>query len=185
VSDSPRPTSYDEVPYESHPQTQTHPARLAAVATLFGLRPAPVETARVLELGCAAGGNLVPVAEAFPNATCLGVDASERQVADGRRLVERLGLPNLTLRRADVLDLGPDLGTFDYVICHGVFSWVAPPVQDKILRVCAEHLAPNGVAYVSYNTYPGRHMRGMIRDMMRFHARKFAAPADRVRQSRG
>ncbi len=184
MSDSPRPTPYDEVPYESHPYPQTHPARLAAVATLFGLRPPPVETARVLELGCAAGGNLIPVAESFPGTTCLGVDASARQIEDGQRLVRRLGLPNLDLRRADVLELGPDLGTFDYVICHGVFSWVAPAVQEKILALCAAHLAPNGVAYVSYNTYPGWHMRGMIRDMMRFHARKFAAPADRVRQAR-
>ena len=177
-------TSYDEVPYESHPYPQTHPSRLAAVATLFGLRPPPVETARVLELGCAAGGNLVPMAEAFPGATFLGVDASARQISDGQRLVERLGLANVTLRHADILELGDDLGAFDYVLCHGVFSWVPAPVQDKILAICSRHLSPNGIAYVSYNTYPGWHMRGMIRDMMRFHARKFAAPADRVRQAR-
>jgi methyltransferase-like protein/SAM-dependent methyltransferase len=181
---TPPSTSYDEVPYESHPYPQTHPTRLAAVATLFGLRPPPVETARVLELGCAAGGNLVPMAEAFPNATFLGVDLSARQIGDGQRFVERLNLSNLTLRHADILDLGPDLGTFDYVICHGVFSWVPTPVQEKIFDLCAKHLAPNGIGYISYNTYPGWHMRGMIRDMMRFHARKFAAPNDRVRQAR-
>jgi 2-polyprenyl-3-methyl-5-hydroxy-6-metoxy-1,4-benzoquinol methylase len=157
-------TSYDEVPYESHPYPQTHPSRLAAVATLFGLRPPAVETARVLELGCAAGGNLTPVAEAFPKATLLGVDASARQIGDGQRFVERLGLSNLTLKHANILDLGPDLGTFDYIICHGVFSWVQTPVQEKILDICAKHLSPSGIAYISYNTYPGWHMRGMIRD---------------------
>jgi methyltransferase-like protein/SAM-dependent methyltransferase len=177
-------TSYDEVPYESHPYPQTHPSRLAAVATLFGLRPPAVESARVLELGCAAGGNLVPMAEAFPGATFLGVDLSARQIGDGQRLVEQLNLSNLTLRHTSILDLGGELGTFDYILCHGVFSWVPTAVQDKILSICANHLAPNGVAYISYNTYPGWHMRGMIRDMMRFHARKFAAPGDRVRQAR-
>jgi methyltransferase-like protein/SAM-dependent methyltransferase len=178
------PTSYDEVPYESHPYPQTHPSRLGTVATLFGLRPPAVESARVLELGCAAGGNLVPMAEAFPGATFLGVDLSARQIADGQQLVERLNLSNLTLRHASILDLGPDLDTFDYILCHGVFSWVPTAVQEKILGICASRLAPNGVAYISYNTYPGWHMRGMIRDMMRFHARKFAAPNDRVRQAR-
>lgn len=179
-----QPTSYDEVPYESHPYPQTHPSRLAAVATLFGLRPPPIESARILELGCASGGNLVPMAEAFPNATFLGVDASGRQIADGQKLVEQLGLTNLTLRHANILDLGADLGTFDYILCHGVFSWVPTPVQEKILAICSQHLSPGGIAYISYNTYPGWHMRGMIRDMMRFHARKFASPGDRVRQAR-
>jgi methyltransferase-like protein len=124
------------------------------------------------------------MAEAFPQATFLGVDLSSRQIADGQHFVERLGLSNLTLKHANIADLGPDLGTFDYIICHGVFSWVSTPVQEQIFALCANNLAPGGIAYISYNTYPGWHMRGMIRDMMRFHARKFAAPNDRVRQAR-
>jgi SAM-dependent methyltransferase len=160
-------TSYDEVPYESHPYAQTHPSRLAVVARLFGLTPPPVETARVLELGAAAGGNIVPVAEAFPDSWCVGLDLSARQVADGERFVRRLGLRNVSLRHASITDVDDTYGTFDYVICHGVFSWVPTAVRDAILDVCARRLAPNGVAYVSYNTYPGWHMRGMIRDMMR------------------
>ena len=61
-----RGNSYDEVPYESHPYAQTHPSRLATIATLFGLSATPVEKCRVLELGCASGGNIVPMAEMFP-----------------------------------------------------------------------------------------------------------------------
>ena len=176
--------SYDEVPYESHPYPQAHPSRLAAVATLFGLAPPPVATARVLELGCAAGGHLVPMAAALPNASFVGVDLSARQIADGRAQVGRLGLTNVDLWHTSILDVDESYGRFDYVLCHGVFSWVPAAVQDKVLAVCAAHLAPGGVAYVSYNTYPGWHMRGMIRDMMRFHAAKFAAPAERTRQAR-
>ncbi|MDY3558854.1 class I SAM-dependent methyltransferase [Gemmata sp. JC673] len=177
-------TSYDEVPYESHPYPQAHPSRLAVIATLFGLTPPAVETARVLELGCAAGGHLIPMAAALPNATFVGVDLSARQIADGRDQVARFGLTNIELRHASILELDDSYGTFDYVLCHGVFSWVPAPVQEKILAVCARHLSPYGVGYVSYNTYPGWHMRGMIRDMMRFHAAKFAAPAERTRQAR-
>jgi methyltransferase-like protein len=75
-------------------------------------------------------------------------------------------------------------GTFDYVVCHGVFSWVPRDVQEAILAVCARRLAPNGVAYVSYNTYPGWHMRGMIRDMLRYHALRFDSPQERIGQAR-
>ncbi|HEX4608974.1 MAG TPA: class I SAM-dependent methyltransferase, partial [Urbifossiella sp.] len=88
----PESNSYDEVPYESHPYAQTHPSRLAVVARLFGLTPPPVETARVLELGAAAGGNLIPVAAAFPQSRCVGIDLSARQVADGEQFIRQLGL---------------------------------------------------------------------------------------------
>lgn len=176
--------SYDDVPYESLPFAQTHPARLATVAALFGLDPSPVEHSRVLELGCAAGGNLVPMAEAFPDSSFVGVDYSARQIEDGARIVQTLGLQNLRLRHASITDVDDSYGQFDYILCHGVYSWVPRAVQDKILDVCARHLAPNGVAYVSYNTFPGWHMRGMIRDMMRYHALRFDGPLQRVGQAR-
>jgi methyltransferase-like protein/protein-L-isoaspartate O-methyltransferase len=178
------PCPYDEVPYESRPFPQTHPGNLAAVATLFGMRPPPVETCRVLELGCAAGGNLLPLAVTLPAGRFVGIDLSARQAADGRRVAEALGLRNVELRHQSILDVGPELGEFDYVVCHGVYSWVPAAVQDKILDICARHLAPDGVAYVSYNTYPGWHLPGVARALMRFHADRFAGPADRVRQAR-
>src|SRR5262245_55909651 len=95
-------TSYDEVPYESLPFAQTHPSRLATVATLFGLTPAPVGRCRVLELGCAAGGNIIPMAEALPGSEFVGVDLSARQVADGERLLRKTGLGNVSLRHASI-----------------------------------------------------------------------------------
>lgn len=176
--------SYDDVPYESLPFAQTHPARLATVATLFGLVPPRVERCRILELGCAAGGNLVPMAEALPNSAFVGVDLSAKQIEDGQRVVRETGLTNLDLRHASITDIDASYGEFDYILCHGVFSWVPRPVQDAILDVCTSRLAPNGVAYVSYNTYPGWHMRGMIRDMMRYHALRFDPPLQRVGQAR-
>jgi methyltransferase-like protein/SAM-dependent methyltransferase len=175
-------TSYDLVPYESRPYPQAHPDRLAAVATLFGARAAAPERCRVLELGCASGGNLIPMAVELPQSSFLGIDASARQVDDGRQTIAAVGLSNVELRHADIHETA-DLGTFDYVICHGVFSWVPAAVRERILDICAQNLAPDGVAYVSYNTYPGWHFRGMVREMMRYHAARFDDPATRVRQA--
>ena len=177
-------TTYDVLPYQSLPFAQTHPDRLAGVATLLGLRPPPAETARVLELGAAAGGNLIPMAEQLPNARFVGVDLSARQVADGQETIRALGLTNVELRQADIRSIDPAFGTFDYVIAHGVYSWVPDHVQDHLLKVCRQNLSPDGVAYVSYNTLPGWSMRGMIRQMMVFHGRRFAEATEQVRQSR-
>jgi methyltransferase-like protein/cyclopropane fatty-acyl-phospholipid synthase-like methyltransferase len=193
MSDTPTPETpsasathkaYDDVPYESHPFAQTHPSRLAAVATLFGLRPVPPAKCRVLELGCASGGNLLPMAEALPGSEFVGVELSARQAADGQRFIDQTGLKNVAIKHASILDVDESYGKFDYVIAHGVFSWVPTPVQDKILAICAANLTPDGVAYVSYNTYPGWHMRGMIRDMMRYHSGRFPDPQRKVQQAR-
>src|SRR5262249_23075469 len=91
-------TSYDEVPYESHSYSQSHPSRLFTIATLFGLRPTPLDRCRVLELGCASGGNIVPMAEALPNSEFVGIDFSSRQVADGQQLLDEIQLKNVQLR---------------------------------------------------------------------------------------
>jgi len=181
---APASNSYDAVPYNSYPFPRTHPGHLAAVATLFGMKPAPIDRCRVLELGCAGGGNLIPMALTLPASRFVGVDLSARQIADGQKLAAELALDNIHLRHLNILDVDQGLGPFDYIICHGVYSWAPAPVRDKILEVCAQNLAPQGVAFVSYNTYPGWHMNGMIRDMLCFHARRFARPEDRVRQAR-
>jgi methyltransferase-like protein/SAM-dependent methyltransferase len=177
-------TTYDEVPYPSFSYPQTHPNRLATLATLLGMTPAPVEHCRVLELGCGGGGNLIPMAEALPSSEFIGLDLAGRQIAAGQAAAQALRLNNLTLGQADLLDVPRGLGPFHYIIAHGVYSWVPAPVQDKLLAICKESLAPNGVAYVSYNTYPGWHNRCAVREMMRFHTRNIADPQQRVAQAR-
>src|SRR5262249_43938979 len=152
MSVPPARTSYDDLPYPSNPYPYTHPDHLAAVATLLGMRPAAADRCRVLELGCAAGGNLIPLAYAYPAGTFLGIDLSAEQVRQGQELVDALGLENVELRRMSILDVDERLGAFDFIICHGVYSWVPDEVQDKILDVCARHLTPQGVGFISYNT---------------------------------
>jgi methyltransferase-like protein/predicted O-methyltransferase YrrM len=176
--------SYDEVPYPSYAYAYTHPDAMATIATLMGLMAPRVETARVLELGSAAGGNLIPMAVALPQATFLGIDYSAAEIADGLAALDVLRLPNISLRHMDILDVTPALGIFDYIIVHGVYSWVSKTVQDRILDICRQNLAPNGVAYVSYNAYPGWHMLGAVRQMMLFHTRDIADPQMRAIQAR-
>lgn len=177
-------SSYDRVPYDSKAFTETHPDRLATVATLFGLEPPPVDRCRVLELGCADGVNLIPMAVAFPESTFVGVDLSQRQVAAAQELADACGLKNIALSAKSILDVGKDDGVFDYVLCHGVYSWVPPEVRDHILNICKNNLTPNGVCYISYNTYPGWHVRRMVRDILCYHARRVTDPLEQVKQAR-
>jgi len=177
-------TSYDQVPYRSYPFRQSHPGRLATIARLFGLTTAPLEECRVLELGCAGGGNLIPLAAQYPKSHFQGIDLSTSQIKSGSDLVEQAGLSNISLQARDILKFETDPSSFDYVICHGVFSWVPNTVQDRILEIARSSLRPNGVAYISYNTNPGWRMRGMIRDIMRYRARSFDSPQVQLSQAR-
>jgi len=176
--------SYDQTPYPSLSYSQSHPDRLATVATLLGMNPVAPERCRVLELGCAGGGNLIPMAYGLPESQFVGIDISAGQVAEGQAVVVALGLKNITLRHLDIMDIGADLGQFDYIIAHGVYSWVPPAVQDKILAICQQNLASDGVAYVSYNTYPGWHMINIVRGLMLYRTRDVADPDMRATQAR-
>ncbi|MCB9542509.1 MAG: methyltransferase regulatory domain-containing protein [Myxococcales bacterium] len=174
---------YEDLLYDNHPFALTHPDHLHTIAALFGLDPAPVQRCRVLELGCGLGGNLMPLAALFPESEFVGVDRSQAQIAVARADAAALGLGNIRLHAMDILDVTPAWGKFDYIICHGVFSWVPAEVQERILGICRVHLAPHGIAYISYNTWPGWHVRGMIRSMLRRHVTAID-PAERVRQAR-
>lgn len=177
-------TPYDTIPYRSNPFRQSRPERLAAVAKLFGLDAPAVDSCRVLELGCSMGGNLLVMAQDHPGSRFIGVDSSSRQIADGWKRIDLLGLKNLQLKHMDILDIEDGLGQFDYIISHGVYSWVPAPVQNKMLEICQRHLAPNGVAYISYNTYPGWHVRGLVRDIMLYRGMQFSDPANRLAQAK-
>lgn len=177
-------TSYDEVRYRTLPLSQTHPDRLATVATLLGMTPQPVARCRVLEIGCGDGSNLIPLAYAFPESRFVGFDLARSAVTRGTTAIRSLGLTNIELRHQDIMDVGDADGAFDYVIAHGVYSWVPEPVRDRLLAICQSHLAPNGVAYVSYNTYPGCHIRQAARRVLQFHVEGIADPDERIGQAR-
>ena len=174
------PNDYDVVTYPGLVHAQTHPDRLATIASLFGMTPAPPERCRVLEVGCGDGRNLLAMASALPDSTFVGFDLARQPIASGQGMVKRLGLKNLLLSQQDLMSVTADLGRFDYVIAHGFYAWVPAPVQDKLLALCRDVLAADGVAYVSYNAYPGCHLRQMFREMMQFHVRGVEDPSTRI-----
>ena len=172
--------SYDQIPYDAVPITDTHPDHLCVLGRIFGLQTADPEQCRVLEFGCADGANIIPLAYYLPRSQFTGVELSHVQVKTGRVLIEQLQLSNIELLHHDVLTLPDNLGTFDYIIAHGIFSWVPPAVQERILQLCGRLLAPQGVAYISYNTLPGWRGRAMLRDMLLHHCRHLHTPRERL-----
>jgi SAM-dependent methyltransferase len=176
---------YDVVPYESHPFPQSTAEHLEALAFLFGLDAPALKQARVLELGCAAGGNLIPIAARHPNASMVGVDLSSVQIRQGQAAIDKAQLKNIELRALDITGIDASFGQFDYIICHGVYSWVPAPVQDAILRICSQNLAPEGVAYVSYNVYPGWKAREIVRDAMILRGAPRDEPGEKLSYARG
>ena len=162
--------SYDALPYPAQPFAQSHPRNLEMIATLLGLTPPPIASARVLELGCGTGGNLIPMAATMPNATFVGIDYSPVQIDQARTFAESLALTNIRFEPLSILDLAPDFGQFDYIIAHGLLSWVPRHVQAETFEVMRANLSEHGVAYVSFNVFPGWHARQWMREMMSFHA---------------
>ena len=167
--------SYDTFPYQSHPFRQSHPDRLATIGQLFrhdassgrGL-PRAGDWLRI--------GWRLPADGGEPDRRVRRRRLAPRQVEEGRDDVRKLGLANVRLVAMDISDLPADLGAFDYIIAHGVYSWVPTPVQERLLALCRRHLTPSGIAYISYNALPGWRMsqRRAGRDDLS-HARRHGA----------
>lgn len=177
--------AYDTVPYQSKPFAQSAPEQLAVMAKLFGLTPPDFRNARVLELGCSAGGNLIPLAAKYPGVKAVGLDISKVEIDHGNEVIKKAGITNCELKALDIVKAQSEIkGQFDFIVCHGVFSWVPEPVRHAILDVIRDHLSPTGVAYVSYNVYPGWKTREVIREMMMFHASNRPTPAEKLQQAK-
>ena len=175
---------YDEVPYPGHPFPQTHPDRLASLGRIYGLAsPAPAGC-RLLELGCGDGGNLLPMACALPGAQFVGIDISGQAIAAARARAQAAGIENVSFEEASLAEFAPPAGSFDYVIAHGVFSWVPEPVREALMALCARALSEHGVAYVSYNTLPGGHLRDVVRDILKAHVPESEPPARQLAAAR-
>jgi SAM-dependent methyltransferase len=168
--------AYELFAYPGFAYSATHPARLEVVGRLFGLNPAPAEHARVLELGCGDGGNLLSLAVALAGSRLLGIDAAAGAIARGSELARAAGIENAALRCLDLEALPDDLGEFDYILSHGVYSWIPPRARAALLAALRRHLAPEGIAYVSYNAYPGSYLRDMARDILAYHVRGIEDP---------
>ena len=168
ATDDMQQTIYKELGYKSYPFPFTTPAYLEAYGTLVGLNTPPAKTARVLELGATYGGNIISQAVHNPEATFVGIELSQDQVEKGNKIISDAKLDNVSLIQGDIMNFDETLGTFDYIIAHGFYSWISDEMKDKLLDIISNHLADNGIAYVSYNTYPGWHTMEEVRQLMLF-----------------
>lgn len=172
--------AYDTTPYSGQPFCYTHPSLLAAYGFLYGLTPPCVDNCRVLELGCGDGSNLIPIAYDLPKNTFIGIDLSAVQIQIGQKKVDALGLKNIQLETRSLVDIEASEGKFDYIICHGVYSWVPDAVKKKILSICRDNLSEKGMAYISYNVLPGWQFNKSMRDLMLFRTRQIMDPRERI-----
>ena len=175
---------YDAILYPGQALAQAHPDRLATLAALHHVYTTHPATSRILELGCGDGTNLISVAQSLPEAMCVGIDLAGTGIKKGRAYIQQLGLRNIHLQQYDLLKIDRNFGQFDFIIAHGLYSWVPENVRDKILSICKENLVEKGVAYVSYNTYPGAYLRNMVRDMMRYHVGEMETAQQKIEQAR-
>lgn len=159
---------YADLGYLSQPFPYASAPFLESYARLLGLSPAPASTARILEIGSSYGGNLISQALFYPQATFTGIEIAPTQVSVGKTYIDQLGITNLDLLEGDVNESHEHLGTYDYIIAHGFYSWVDEETKDNFLRLCKEHLAENGILYMSYNTYPGWHKMDSVRALLEF-----------------
>lgn len=180
----PAGAAYDALPYDNFPFRPTHPDVIGTLAGLMGMRPAPFAQCRVLELGCGMGGNLLNMAVAAPQSRFVGVDLSVHQIVAARDAAFAVGARNVEYAVADILSLSKDLGQFDYIICHGVWSWVPAPVRAHVFALMRDLLAPEGVGFISYNVLPGWHFRGALRSLVQHALPAEGTPAQRAAAAR-
>jgi len=136
-------------PPMSHPSAD--PALSAVAASLGGLKPPHPATARILEIGCSSGHNLIPLALRWPQSDCTGIDFVENPILEARQRAEAAGAENVIFEVADLLNYRPRGGKFDYIIAHGFFSWVPDEVKAALLVFCRENLTATGIATISFN----------------------------------
>ncbi len=175
------PAAYDLVPYASYPFPHLHPARIAATVQLRGMQPPPVATARVLDIGCGSGGHVIALAGFYPQMQLVGVDVAAGQIEQGQQRLRALGLSNVSLHAGNLAQgLPPSAikaaqafgGQFDYILCQGVYYVVPDAVRSAIWQILRQHLAPRGIAHISFNTYPGWKQREVAQDFAQFHVQK-------------
>lgn len=178
---------YADVPYWSMPDRQADPNRIGLVARLHGFEPPDPRTARVLELGCGDGANLLAYAAAWPQSRCTGVDLNAAAISRGSELASAAGLTNVDLRVGDLAEIDPRVGEFDYITLHGLVSWVPAHVRDAALRIAAASLAPGGIVMCDYDALPGWALWRPARELLLLGASRAgddARPADRIAAAR-
>lgn len=188
--------SYDRLNYPNEAYFFTDPAALVALSKIrirqeslalklnYHLEQDNFAGARYLEIGCARGGNLIPLAYRYPKMKFVGVDISHAQIQQAKQDAKALHLDNIVFYPISFLDIHPDEGLFDFVVAHGVLSWIEKTLGVALIKHMATLLQKQGIFYISYNTLPGWYQEKAIRDMMHFHLNFCDTAQDQIQQAR-
>lgn len=136
------------------------PAFLTYVCESNGVKGPPAgRRLRYCELGCGRGYGTALLAAANPDMDFVGIDFNPTHIAEAQSFADKVGLANLTFLETSfgdaVASSDPVLDDFDFVTLHGVFTWVSAEARREIVDFLRTRLRPGGIAYVSYNTFPG------------------------------
>lgn len=124
------------------------------------------------------------IATACPTAECTGIDNATEQIVSGRQAIHEIGLNNIELINSDFGALTDSSKHYDYIICHGVFSWIPTEQQDRLLATIKQLLAPQGLAYLSYNCLPGWQSRDALRRLLLEQTDAISDNTEKIRVAR-
>jgi len=181
ITESNDRSGYEDLPYPSYTFPQTSPDRLSTMGILHGMTPPDPANCRYIELGCGNGTNVAAMASMFPQGDFVGIDLSQTHINSAKKLAAEISIENAEFIVKNILDIDVDsLGQFDYIVAHGLFSWIPEIVRTKVLELIKACLAPNGVAYISYNALPGCYVRQIGWDLMQLRTSKIANIEDKI-----
>ncbi len=149
-----------DVAYTSNVFREITPCWLALTALLLGQRPPDLTRPfRYADLGCGNGMTAVFVAATCPQAEVWGFDFNPAHIETARHWAAAAGLGNITFVETSFAELAArganDLPAFDFIVSHGVLSWISPANQRLLIEVIGQRLRPGGLAYLAYNVPTG------------------------------
>lgn len=157
---------------------EQEPDFLNLCAVMHGVAPIGLEKGfTYCELGCGQGMTVLIMASNYPQGRFYAIDFNPSHIARARRLAEEAGLTNITFLEKSFaeVDQNPSLlPECDFIVLHGIFTWVSDENRQHIINICAHHLKSGGIVYNSYNAKPGWVMGEPIQKLVYEASKLFA-----------
>src|SRR5215813_13052928 len=142
-----QPSSYvTDVPYVSTFTRELAPAWLDHVALVSAFAP-PARDREFAwcDLGCGQGLTASILAATHPTGRFCGIDFMAPHIENARAFATECGVKNVEFHATNFSDaVETDFGGFDYIVSHGVYSWVDEQTQSALRRFIDRHLKPGG-----------------------------------------
>lgn len=148
-----------DVEYTAGYYREQEPDFLNLCAVMHGVAPIGLGKGfTYCELGCGQGMTVLIMAANYPQGRFYAVDFNPSHIARARRLAEEAGLTNITFLEKSFAEVDQEsngLPECDFIVLHGIFTWVSDENRQHIINICKRQLKSGGIVYNSYNTKPG------------------------------